>query len=165
MTEVIVWDGWIGGIAIGVYAIFQVWLTGKLLGVSTGYGNLCSFTSRLPFFHRDSYSQPNNWRLWFLIGIPLGGLMASFTSPESLNLSFSLGDMYNTVIPKPIWLRGLLLTLGGVLIGYGSRLAGGCTSGHTITGVSLLNWPSLVASAGFFIGGTVIVQVMFNLLV
>ncbi len=122
MTEVIVWDGWIGGIAIGLYAIFQVWLTGKLLGVSTGYGNLCSFTSRLPFFHRDSYSQPNNWRLWFLIGIPLGGLMASFTSPESLNLSFSLGDMYNTVIPKPIWLRGLLLTLGGVLIGYGSRL-------------------------------------------
>ena len=89
MTEVVIWDGWIGGIAIGLYAILQVLLTGKLLGVSTGYGNLCSLASRLPFFNQGRYSQPNSWRLWFIIGIPLGGLLASLTSPGSLKWSFS----------------------------------------------------------------------------
>ena len=79
-------------------------------------------------------------------------------------MDFSLGNMYNSIMPESLWLRGLILTLGGILIGYGARLAGGCTSGHTITGVSLLNWPSLVASVSFFIGGTVIVQIMFNLM-
>ena len=164
MTEVVIWDGWIGGIAIGLYAILQVLLTGKLLGVSTGYRNLCSLASRLPFFNQGRYSQPNSWRLWFIIGIPLGGLLASLTSPGSLKWSFSLGNMYNSIMPESLWLRGLILTLGGILIGYGARLAGGCTSGYTITGLSLLNWPSLVASVSFFIGGTVIVQIMFNLM-
>ena len=164
MTQVTVWEGWVGGIAIGIYAVAQVLVSGKLLGVSTGYGNLCSFTSRLPYFNNGNHSTANNWRLWFLIGLPLGGLLASLTSPSSLVFSFSLGEIYNRMLPNSLWLKGLLLTLGGILIGYGARLAGGCTSGHTITGVSLLNWPSLLASAGFFLGGIVMVQVMFQLI-
>jgi len=67
------------------------------------------------------------------------------------------------VLPASVPLRGLVLVAGGVMIGYGSRLAGGCTSGHSITGLSLLNPPSLVASAGFFAGGIVAVQALFGL--
>jgi uncharacterized membrane protein YedE/YeeE len=164
MTEVTYWAGWIGGIGIGLYGLIQLIITGKQLGVSTGLGNICSLTSKLPFFKTGEYENPQNWRLWFLIGIPLGGFVAALTSPGSIKFSFSLGALYDSVLPTQLWLKGLVLVLGGILIGYGSRLAGGCTSGHSITGMALLNPPSILASVGFFAGGILIVQFLFNIL-
>lgn len=163
MTEVIVWSGWVGGIAVGSYMVFQLWMSGKLLGVSTGFGNVCGYFSKASFFHKGEYESLNNWRLWFLIGIPLGGLLAALTSGNGIVASFSLGQMYDSVLPQQLWLKALVLTCGGVLIGYGSRSAGGCPSGHSISGMALLNPPSILASAGFFVGGIIIVQIMFNL--
>lgn len=162
MTEVIVWSGWLGGLAIGLYALSQFLLTGKLLGVSTAYGNVCSFISKAPFFHRGAYEQPNNWRLWFILGIPLGGFIAALSSPGSIFLSLSLGTLYDTVFPQAVWAKALLLIAGGMMIGFGARMAGGCTSGHSIAGMSLLNPPSILASIGFFIGGIAVVQVLFS---
>jgi len=164
MTNVTIWDGWIGGIAVGAYLLVQLILSGKLLGVSTGFGNVCSIVSRNLFFHTGDYETVNNWRLWFILGIPLGGLLAAVTSGGHIFASFSMGPMYDSVLPQALWLKGLVLVLGGILIGYGSRLAGGCTSGHSISGMALLNPPSILASAGFFAGGIIIVQIMFNLL-
>ena len=163
MTEVIVWSGWIGGIAVGMYAIAQVLVSGKVLGVSTGYGNVCSYVSSAAYFQQGEYEQPNNWRLWFIIGLPLGGLLAALTSPGEIALSFSLGAMYDSVLPQALWAKATVLTLGGIMIGYGSRLAGGCTSGHAISGVSMLNPPSLLAAAMFFVGGIIAVQLLFGL--
>ncbi len=163
MTEVIVWSGWIGGMAIGLYGLFQLLVTGKLLGVSSGYGNLCSLTSKLPHFHTKNYKS-ENWRLWFLLGLPLGGLLAALTSPGDIVVSFSMGEMYDAVLPQALWLKGLVLIFGGFLIGFGARHAGGCPSGHAITGMSLLNPPSFLASVGFFLGGILAVQFMFNII-
>lgn len=164
MTEVIVWSGWIGGIAIGLYMLAQALLTGKVLGVSTAFGNVCSYLSKKRFFHIGDYAEPNNWRLWFIIGLPLGGLLAALTSPGEIHLSFSLGQYYDAVLPEALWARGLVLLGGGILIGYGARQAGGCPSGHSIAGMSMLNPPSFLASAGFFVGGILIVQFLFNVL-
>ena len=161
MTEVVVWGGWVGGIGVGMYGLLQLYLTGKQLGTSTGYGNICSFFSRSPYFHKGDFTEKNNWRLWFIIGLPLGGLLAALTSPGEIVLSFSLGQMYDSVIPQELWARAPILTLGGVLIGYGSRAAGGCTSGHAITGMALVNPPSILAAAGFFVGGILMVQLLF----
>lgn len=163
MTEVIVWSGWIGGIAIGLYSMFQLLVTGKLLGVSTGYANVCSLSSKLPYFHKLKGPE-ENWRLWFLIGLPLGGLLAALTSPGEIIFSFSMGSLYDTVLPQPLWLKGITLIFGGFLLGFGARHAGGCPSGHSITGMSLLNPPSFLASAGFFVGGILVVQFMFNII-
>ncbi len=163
MTEVIVWSGWVGGLAVGMYALFQLYVTGKPLGVSTGYGNVCSFVSKADFFRQGDYEQPNNWRLWFIIGLPLGGLLAALTSPGEVVASFSVGQMYDSVLPQALWAKGLALMLGGVLIGYGSRMANGCTSSHAIAGISLLNPPSVLAAAGFFVGGVIMVQLLFGL--
>ena len=162
MTEVIVWSGWIGGLAIGLYLLLQWIVSGKTLGASTGYGNLCSYVSNTPFFHEGDFANPNNWRLWFLIGIPLGGFIAALTSPGEIVASFSLGAMYDSVLPQALWAKGLVLIGGGFMIGYGARLAGGCPSGHSIAGMSMLNPPSILASAGFFVGGIVIVQILFR---
>jgi uncharacterized membrane protein YedE/YeeE len=164
MTEVIVWSGWIGGIAIGAYALLQWILTGNALGVSTGFGNVCGYISSAPFFRRGEYESLNNWRLWFLLGIPLGGLLGALTSPGDIVLSFSMGAMYDSVLPEALWAKALVLVAGGFAIGYGSRAAGGCTSGHSISGVSMLNPPSVIASAGFLIGGILAVQVLFRLM-
>lgn len=162
MTEVIVWSGWVGGLAVGMYALFQLYVTGKPLGVSTGYGNVCSFVSKADFFRQGDYEEPNNWRLWFIIGLPLGGLLAALTSPGEVVASFSVGQMYDSVLPQALWAKGLVLMFGGVLIGYGSRMANGCTSGHAIAGISLLNPPSVLAAAGFFVGGVIMVQLLFG---
>ncbi len=162
MTEVIVWSGWLGGLAIGLYALFQLILTGKPLGVSTGYGNACSYVSDASYFQEGEYAKSNNWRLWFLMGIPPGGFIAALTSPGPIVPSFSLGDMYDSVLPEALWARSAILILGGMMIGYGARMAGGCPSGHSIAGMALLNPPSLLASMGFFAGGLLMVQTLFN---
>lgn len=162
MTEVIVWSGWIGGLLVGLYALLQLALFGSPLGVSTGYGNVCALTSRRPFFCSGPYADKNSWRLWFLIGLPLGGVVAALTSPGALSASFSVGAMYDSVLPQAIWAKGAVLLGGGVLMGLGARMAGGCTSGHAIAGITLLNWPSVVSAVGFFLGGIVAVQLMFR---
>ncbi len=164
MTEVMVWSGWVGGLAVGLYALLQFALTGKALGVSTGYGNICGGFSQSPFFHRGEYETIDNWRLWFIVGLPLGGVLAALTSPGEIVWSFSLGRMYDQVLPQALWAKGAVLLLGGAMIGYGSRLANGCTSGHAIAGLSLLNPPSFLAAAGFFVGGIIVVQILFRLL-
>lgn len=164
MTEVIYWSGWIGGLAIGLYAMLQQFVINKPLGVSSGFGNVCGIISKNEFFHTDKFEDPFNWRLWFIIGIPLGGLIAALTSPGDIVASFSLGTLYDSVLPSELWLRGPILLAGGTAMGLGARFAGGCTSGHAISGIGLLNPPSIIASAGFFVGGIAIVQLLFNVL-
>lgn len=161
-TGTIIWAGWIGGIAIGMYSLFQLWISNKQLGCSTAYGNFCGMGSRLNYFHIGEFSQLNNWRIWFIIGIPLGSLIAHITSPgASFEWSMNMGADYNKILPQSDLFKALVVTLGGILIGLGSRMAGGCTSGHAISGCSLLNIPSIVAAALFFIGGLFAVQLLF----
>ncbi len=164
MTEVIAWSGWVGGVAVGTYMVLQLLISGKLLGVSTAFGNVCGYFSKASFFHKGEFERLNNWRLWFIIGIPLGGFIAAITSGNGVLFSFSMGTLYNSVLPEALWLKAIVLTIGGIFIGYGSRSAGGCPSGHSISGMALLNPPSILASAGFFVGGIIIVQFLFNLL-
>jgi uncharacterized membrane protein YedE/YeeE len=124
MTEVIVWSGWVGGLAVGLYGLFQLAVSGKQLGVSTGYGNICGFASAQPYFHRGNYEKLDNWRLWFMVGLPLGALLAAVTSPGPLVASFSMGPMYDAVLPAALWAKGLVLLIGGLMMGLGARMAG-----------------------------------------
>ncbi|MBU0554170.1 YeeE/YedE family protein [Myxococcota bacterium] len=162
MLDIVIWAGWAGGLAVGAFLLLQLWLTGKLLGVSTGFGNLCALGSKAKFFHTGDFTDPFNWRLFFLLGLPLGGLLGVLLSPEAtFSWTLSLGPRYDSVFPSALWARGLILTGAGFLVGYGARLAGGCTSGHAIAGISLLNLPSLLASVLFFVGGIAAVQLLF----
>ena len=163
MDNVTVWAGGLGGAAIGVYLLLQYWLTGKALGVSTGYGSLCALGSNRPFFKQGPYIERWGWRVWFLLGLPLGGALAYLTSPGTeWVLTMEMGTLYESVLPDMLGLRALVLVVGGVCIGFGARMAGGCPSGHSINGLSLQNPPSLWASLGFFAGGIVSVQTLFR---
>lgn len=164
MSDMIFWPGWLGGLAIGTFALAQYAITNRQLGCSQGYGHLCGLVSRAPTFHHGELASSDNWRLWFLLGLPLGGLVAAVTAPEAnITFTLSMGEMYDRVMPQAPWARATLLTLGGVFLGFGARLAGGCTSGHVIAGCALLNPPSLLAGALFFAGGLGAVQLLFML--
>jgi len=165
MSPVTVWAGWIGGVAIGAYLLLQLVLTGRHLGTSTSFGDVCGLVARRGFFTRGKFEGGPSWRLFFFVGLPLGGLLAFLTSPDAgaWTPHFEMGALYGAVLPRALWAKALVLGLGGVLIGYGARLAGGCTSGHTIMGLSLRNLPSLAASIGFFAGGLLAANLLFAL--
>ena len=120
------------------------------------------FVTRTPFFRRGEFDGQTSWRLWFTLGLPLGGAIGALSSGSVIEPSFHMGAMYESVLPENLVARAVYLVAGGVLIALGARMAGGCQSGHAINGLSLLNPPSLVASAGFFAGGLVAVQALFG---
>ncbi len=162
MDNLITWAGWVGGIGVGLVVILLFLTTGKALGVSSAYGEVCGMAGQ-PVYQRGSFSGPK-WRLFFALGLPIGGAIAVLTSGISWVPTWDMGTLYPSVLPASIWARGAVLVCGGALIGVGARMAGGCQSGHAITGMALLNPPSVLAGGLFFVGGIVSVQALFQFL-
>lgn len=153
------WPAWLAGMSIGLFVVFQYWLTGKPLGCSSAYGHACGLTTGVDFYRTGSFGRENHWRLWFLLGTPLGGLIGTWgMDPGTWETTLDMGATYQALLPDSLVGQGLVLLLGGAFIGIGARMAGGCTSGHTIVGVPLGAPASLAASAGFFIGGVTTIQ-------
>lgn len=141
------WPWYVSGPLIGLMVPALLLLSGKSFGVSTSFqhlGAMCTPRSNLAYLKNYNW-QSNGWRLFFVGGILLGAFIGS-TWLSSNPVQF-LPDHYYS-------LGGVLtLVVGGLLVGFGTRYAGGCTSGHSIMGLSNLSWISLVATISFFIGG------------
>lgn len=159
----IIWPGWLGGLAIGGLMLFCYWVTGKPLGASRAYCAMLTPISKLRFFVAAK-ADFNVTRLWFLIGIPLGAAIALATSPGAeWKITLTMGQYYDAMLPSAMWAKSLVLFAGGLMMGIGARMAGGCTSGNVIVGVSHLSLPSIASGALFFIGGIAVVQTLFRL--
>ena len=160
--EVFVWTAWMAGIAMGMFVTFHFWLMGKPAGCSTGYGNFCGMvTSRIEYFRVGEYAKINNSKLWFLLGIPIGGLLSALSSPEPLMFSFSMG-MYDEILPQTVAGKAIWLMFGGILLGFGARLAGACTTGHALVGGAMMNPPSLLAGGIFFLSAFLTTRLLFG---
>ncbi|MEW6446048.1 MAG: YeeE/YedE family protein [Pseudomonadota bacterium] len=153
------WNPWLAGAAIGLYVLLQYWLTARPLGCSSPLAQACGMIFRLPFFRTGEFTPAGQWRLWFMVGLPLGGLVAVLSQGQAGWIE-SMGRSYDAMLPSSVWTKVVALFAGGVLIGFGARMAGGCTSGHTIVGMALFNPASAVASALFFAGGLLSVQIL-----
>jgi uncharacterized membrane protein YedE/YeeE len=161
MTDTLtLWPAWLGGVAIGTFLTLLLWATGKVLGVSSAYGEACGLLGS-DYFRDPARGYGRSWRLFFVAGLPLGGAFAHLSAGLPWRPSWDMGALYERALPAALAPRLALLLLGGVLIGVGARMAGGCQSGHAIAGVALRNPPSLLAGAGFFVGGVVAVQALF----
>ncbi|GEC70640.1 hypothetical protein SAMN05443543_103284 [Flavobacterium flevense] len=178
------WSWYISGFIIGLVMLILIYF-GKSFGMSSNLRTLCSLAGagkKVSFFNFDWKSQ--RWNLAVVAGAMLGGFVATnylsdpsnvSINPETIeflqamNIDAPQGKLMpdalfsNQVFESPKAI--LILIIGGILIGFGSRYAGGCTSGHAISGLSNLQLPSLIAVIGFFIGGLIMAHFILPLIV
>ena len=131
----------IGGIIIGLAVLFVYLLTGIHATQSSLFSAAMSYFSNRPYFQQKSYLNSREWRLYFALGVILGALIYTMTmSPDGYFLS-----------ELSIW----RMVLGGFLVGFGTRLSSGCTSGHGISGLGSLSVTSLYAVITFLSVGII----------
>jgi hypothetical protein len=152
----------LAGAAIGVITLLLLFTTNQRLGISTGFENLCSLVVRAPYFRRSEITGSHGWRLPFLGGLVLGGVLSAvmaggwqpFWDLGMFDETFGIGPA-----GKLAWMFG-----GGLLIGFGTRLAGGCTSGHGIFGLSNLERGSLESTLAFMAAGIVTTNLIYRVI-
>ncbi|RXK80841.1 YeeE/YedE family protein [Filimonas effusa] len=172
------WPWYITGPLIGLTVPALLLLGNRSFGISATLRHICAacVPAGIPFFKYNWKAE--TWNLVFVIGIALGGILAStfLANPAPVEVNPALSNElarygitnYNNLVPGDImnWqslltLRGALLMIGGgFLVGFGTRYAGGCTSGHAIMGISTLQWPSLVATICFMAGGFIVANLV-----
>jgi uncharacterized membrane protein YedE/YeeE len=143
----------------------------KSFGISSSLRHICAscFPANISFFKYDWKKEI--WNLFFVAGIVIGGFIAAkfMSNPNPIEISKGMQQTFaqygitdfSGLVPIQIFNWNELLTfkglsmmiLGGFLVGFGTRYAGGCTSGHSIMGLSTLQWTSLIATICFMIGG------------
>ena len=167
------WPWYIAGPVIGLFVPALLLVGNRMFGVSSNLRHLCSalLPGRLEYFRYD-WRRTGLWNLLFVAGIGLGGWLASqWGEPHNIHISeqtrLALTNLgihdFSGLAPREVFtwpalftLKGFVsVVLGGFLVGFGAAYAGGCTSGHAISGLADLQLPSLIAVAGFFAGGLI----------
>jgi uncharacterized membrane protein YedE/YeeE len=177
------WPWYVSGFLIGLIMLSLI-IFGKQFGMSSNLETLCSMSGlgkKVSYFNFDW--KTNKWNLMVVLGAMLGGFVAVNFMSDPTNVTINPDTVYqlstlgidapdgklapdalfgNQIFesPKSIF----ILLIGGILIGFGTRYAGGCTSGHAISGLSNLQLPSLKAVIGFFIGGLIMAHFILPLI-
>lgn len=172
------WPWYVAGAIIGLIVPILLLLGNKHFGISGNFRHICAacFPANINFFKYDWKKE--SWNLFFAGGIMVGAFIATFflTDPNPIQVDpelvkslavYGIND-YSNQVPTQIisfealfTLRGFIMLVGGgFLVGFGTRYAGGCTSGHAIMGLSNLQWPSLVATCCFMGGGFLVVHLI-----
>jgi uncharacterized membrane protein YedE/YeeE len=152
----------LAGAGIAAITLLLLFVGNRRLGISTGFEDLCSLALPLPYFRRRPLTSARTWRLPFVGGLVLGGaLSAVFGGVWTPTWDLGRFDQVIGFGPagKIAWMFG-----GGLLIGFGTRLAGGCTSGHGIFGLSNFEAPSLVSTLSFMGAGIVATHLVYRVL-
>jgi uncharacterized membrane protein YedE/YeeE len=173
MTDILIqpWPWYIAGPLIGLMVPLLLIFGNKSFGISSSLRHICAacMPANISFFQYNWKKEA--WNLFFVTGILIGGILAMqlFTNPAPIQVNAKLATElsaygitdYSGLVPKQLFnwqsllsVKGfVMMVLGGFMVGFGTRYAGGCTSGHAIMGLSTLQWPSLVATCCFMVGG------------
>lgn len=136
----------VGGLIIGVGVAFVYITTGFHGTQSSFFSTTISYFSKIPYFQRKTYIDSREWRLFFAAGVILGALIYTITiSPDGF------------WVTSVQWWR---LLIGGFLVGFGTRLSSGCTSGHGISGIASLSTTSIYAVITFIVVGIITAHAM-----
>lgn len=169
---------YVAGPLIGSMVPLLLWMGNKQFGISGSLREFVAvlFRRRSGFFAYDP--EQNNWRLWFVGGIIAAGLLLSFVAEKpSAGISAAAHSTlaaqgisdFGGLFPVQLfggmsgfsWTQFLYCIVGGLFVGFGTRYAGGCTSGHSIMGLSQLSGTSLIATVAFFAGGLLMTHFVF----
>lgn len=165
------WPWYIAGPLIGLMVPALLLIGNKPFGISSSLRHICAvcMPARIPFFKYDWKKE--SWNLVFVAGVVIGGFIAGklLSCPTPVQINPNTRELlqqqgindFAGLIPTDIFNFGALLTLrgfvfmvvGGFMVGFGTRYADGCTSGHSIFGISTLQLPSLIATCCFMAGG------------
>jgi uncharacterized protein len=142
------WAWYISGPLLGLFVPLLLIVGNKQFGISSSFEQMCfMMVPGAKKYYKDYSSSSNAWKLFFVVGISIGAFLAvHFLSVADLPF---LPEKYYSLLGV------LKLFLGGLLIGFGTRYANGCTAGHSIFGLSILNIGSLKATVAFFGGGLI----------
>ncbi|WP_224489874.1 YeeE/YedE family protein [Robertkochia flava] len=177
------WPWYVCGPLIAA-TMFLLLYFGKEFGMSSNLRTMCSMAGagrKVKFFDFDWKAQ--RWNLTVVIGAVIGGFIAVhfLSNPVDIDLNpttvasleaFGWDNVGKSLVPPEIYsgdalgsIKGIaILLIGGFLVGFGTRYAGGCTSGHAISGISNLQIPSFIAVIGFFIGGLIMTHFLIPLI-
>lgn len=177
------WPWYVAGAIISL-VMFTLMFLGNSFGISANLRTVCSIFGagkHCEFF--DFNWKGQMWNLLFALGMIIGGFLAHtyLSAPQEINLSQATIDELRSygiqnpgadIVPSELfswesltnWKGIVMLVVGGFLVGFGTRYAGGCTSGHAISGLSDLQLPSLIAVIGFFIGGLFVTYLVLPIL-
>lgn len=177
------WAWYVAGPMIAIVLLLMNYF-GRGFGVSSNLETFCTIggAGRVSDYFKKDWKE-QTWSLLFVVGIIIGGYLSSqflmptesiAINPEVVSELAELGfeNAGQTYVPAEIFaaenifsLKGFAILIGaGFMIGFGARYAGGCTSGHAITGLSSLQLPSLLAVIGFFVGGLIMTWFLIPLI-
>lgn len=177
------WPWYISGLLIAIVMLLLIYF-GKSFGMSSNLRTLCTIggAGRFSDFFKLDWKQ-QKWSLVVVVGAILGGFIAHnyLSDGSGMNLNpktilelqaMGIDEPNGKLLPDALVgseamkdpKTVTILLLGGVLVGFGTRYAGGCTSGHAISGLSNLQIPSLIAVIGFFVGGLVMSWILLPLI-
>lgn len=176
------WPWYVAGPLIGLIVPFLLLIGNKSFGISSSLRHICAacVPANIPFFKYDWKKEI--WNLYFVGGIIVGAfivdLFLSNPNPVALNSNL-VSDLRSSgvndlkgLVPVELFnwnslftVKGIILiVVGGFLVGFGTRYAGGCTSGHAIMGISNLQMPSLIATISFMAGGFLVANLLIPLI-
>lgn len=175
------WPWYTAGIIIGLIVPALLLLGNKPFGISSNLRHICAacLPTNIPYFNYNWKKE--SWNIFFVAGIVAGAFIAAYflqgpQQPTDKRLAAELAGYGITqldgLLPKQLFsfaslftARGfILMVVGGFLVGFGTRYAGGCTSGHSIMGLSNLQWPSLVATICFMAGGFIMANLLLPII-
>ena len=165
---------YIAGPLLGLFPALLLILGNRMFGVSSNLRHMCAAIrpGRTGYFAHD-WKGEGGWNLAFAAGILAGGYLAAtwLANPNPVAISgdtrealSALGiTAFDGLAPSDLfswralltWRGAAVIVGGGFLVGFGTAYAGGCTSGHGLTGIADLQLPSVIALGGFFAGGII----------
>lgn len=161
------WSPYLVGGLIGVLSMFTFYFSNKPLGASTAYARVAGLIGKglAPrhteslHYYADKKAPKIGWEVALVIGVIVGAFLAAWTGSEITGRW--LPPMWEERFGDSLGLRLLVGFLGGGLMAFGARMAGGCTSGHGISGTLQLSVGSWIALIGFFVGGVITAMLLF----
>lgn len=150
----------LAGGGIGFVTLFLLWSANHRLGISSGFEDVCSLVLRTAYLRRTEVTTGRRWRVPFLAGLVLGGVVSAVLA-HGWNPLWDLGRL-DRVFGLSHGQKIAWMFVGGLFIGFGTRMAGGCTSGHGIFGVSNFERASIVSTLSFMASGILTTALIYG---